>query len=122
MIRFLGSPKLERLNLRNVAKIDETHHLVRHTGMPGGAHATLMTLSGAQKLLKHMDKNAYPIDALMGRSWETGINWFTVRPGLAAQDLSFDSAIGIERFKDEKQTAGLTKTLYPLTRGWFKLS
>ncbi len=120
MIRFLGSPKLERLKLRNVYKIDDIHHLVRHTGMPGGAHATLMSIAGAHKLLKHMEKTALPIDALMGRNWKTGINWFTVRPGLAAQDLSFESSIGEERFNDTKDTKGLTKLFYPITRSWFK--
>lgn len=121
-IRFFGSPKLERIKARNICNIDDTHNLVRHTGMPGGAHATLMTKSGAQKLLKHLDKTAYPIDALMGRNWLTGLNWYTVRPGLAAQDLSFDSAIGDGRFLPDLDVKGAAKILYPLTRGWFKLS
>ena len=120
MIRFFGSPKLERLKMRNVCKLDDTHHLVRHSGMPGGSHATLMRLSGAKKMLKHMERTSLPIDALLGRSWLTGINWYTVRPGLAAQDLSFDSSIGDERFDKKKDIKGLAKTLYPLTRAWFK--
>ena len=123
MIRFLGSPKLERLKLRNVYKIDETYKLVRHKGLPGGSHAILITQTGAKKLLKHMNKNAYPIDVLMGRSWKTGLNWFTIRPGLAAQDLSFDSIIGEQRLqKKDLQITGLTRTLFPFTRGWFKFT
>ena len=121
-IRFLGSPKLERLKMRNVCKIDETHHLVRHTGMPGGTHATLITTAGAQKMLNQLNKTPYPVDALMGRSWLTGLNWYTVRPGLAAQDLSFDSAIGDDRFLPDLDVKGVARILYPLTRGWFKLS
>lgn len=121
-VRFFGSPKLERIKARNVCTLDETHYLVRHSGLPGGSHATLMTLKGAKKILKHMDRNAFPIDALLGRSWQTGLNWYTVRPGLAAQDLSFDSSIGDERFDRKLDITGLDKTLYPLTRGWFKLS
>lgn len=39
MIRFLGSPKLERLKMRRVYDLDDTNYLARHTGMPGGAHA-----------------------------------------------------------------------------------
>ncbi len=121
MIRFLGSPKLERLKLRNVYEIDETYKLVRHTGLPGGSHAILITQTGAKKLLKHMDKNAYPIDVLMGRSWKTNLNWFTVRPGLASQDLSFESTIGEQRLqKKDLQITGLAKTLFPFTRGCFK--
>ena len=121
-IRFFGSPKLERLKMRSVYKLDDKHYLTRHSGMPGGSHASLMTLSGAQKILKHMDKTFYPIDALLGRSWKTGLNWYTVRPGLAAQDLSFDSSIGDERFDNKKDITGLAKKLYPLTRAWFKLT
>lgn len=121
-VRFFGSPKLERIKARNVYKLDDTHHLTRHSGLPGGSHATLMTLKGAKKILKHMERNAYPIDALLGRSWLTGLNWYTVRPGLAAQDLSFDSSIGDERFDRKLDVTGLDKTLYPVTRAWFKLS
>ena len=121
-VRFFGSPKLERIKARNICKIDNTHNLVRHSGMPGGAHATLMTKAGAHKLLKHLNKTAYPIDALMGRNWLTGLDWYTVRPGLAAQDLSFDSAIGDDRFLPDLDIKGISLILYPLTRGWFKLS
>jgi len=122
MIRFLGSPKLERLPLRHVYSIDETYGLFRHTGMPGGAHATLVTYKGAQKILKHLNKTAYPIDALLGRSWETGLDWYTVRPGLATQELSFDSSIGDTRFDRQQDIKGLAKVLYPITRAWFKLT
>lgn len=122
MIRFFGSPKLERLRMRSVCALTDTHNLTRHSGMPGGSHATLMTKAGAQKILKHMEHTAYPIDALLGRSWLTGLNWYTVRPGLAAQDLSFDSSIGEDRFDEKKDVIGLTKFFYPLTRAWFKLA
>lgn len=122
MIRFFGSPKLERLKMRSVYKLNDKHYLTRHSGMPGGSHASLMTLNGAQKMINHMDKTFYPIDALLGRSWKTGLNWYTVRPGLAAQDLSFDSSIGDERFDNKKDITGIAKTLYPLTRAWFKLT
>lgn len=120
MIRFLGSAKLERLKMRPVYDIDGTHWLTRHSGMPGGSHATLIRYSGAQKLLCHLDRNAFPIDALMGRCWQTGLNWYTVRPGLATQDLSFDSAIGESRFDNKKDISGLAKMVYPITRAWFK--
>ena len=121
-IRFFGSPKLERLKMRNVCKLSDTHHLVRHSGMPGGSHATLMTIAGARKMLRHMERTALPIDALLGRSWLTTMNWYTVRPGLAAQDLSFDSSIGDERFDKKKDIQGIARILYPLTRAWFKLT
>lgn len=121
MIRFFGSPKLERLKMRSVIPLTEKHNLTRHSGMPGGSHATLMTLDGAKKMLKHLNYTALPIDALLGRSWKTGINWYTVRPGLAAQDLSFESSIGDERFDKKQDITGFAKMLYPITRAWFKL-
>jgi glycosyl transferase family 25 len=122
MVRFLGSPKLERLKLRPVYKLNSGHTLTRHTGMPGGSHATLMTLNAAQKALRHMNRIAYPIDAILGRSWVTGINWYTVRPGLVAQDREIESMIGDDtRFDNKRDVQGLQKILYPLTRAWFKL-
>ncbi|MCI5059977.1 MAG: glycosyltransferase family 25 protein [Alphaproteobacteria bacterium] len=122
MIRFLGSPKLERLKMRPVGLLDDKHWLTRHSGMPGGTHASLMTLGGAQKVLPHMQRNVFPVDALMGRSWETGLDWYTVRPGLAAQDLSFESDIEGERLQKSLDVEGCSKILYPFTRAWFKFS
>lgn len=120
MIRFFGSPKLERLKMRAIGTINGPHKLTRHSGMPGGTHAALLTLNGAKKILAATQKNAFPIDAILGRSWETKINWYTIRPGLAAQDLSFDSAIGDARFDKQKDVSGLTKLVFPFTRAWFK--
>ncbi|HPD83389.1 MAG: glycosyltransferase family 25 protein [Alphaproteobacteria bacterium] len=123
MVRFLGSPKLERLKLRPVYKFKSDHALTRHTGMPGGAHATLMTLGGAEKILKHLDKTPYPIDALMGRSWETKLDWYTVRPGLVPQDRAIQSMIGDDvRFDEKKDIEGVIKIIYPFTRAWFKFT
>lgn len=122
MVRFFGSPKLERLKFRHVFKLSDTHYLDRHNGMPGGSHATLMTLSGAKKLLPHLDNTHLPIDAILGRSWLTGCNWYTVRPGLVAQDRELESSIGDSRFNNKKDITGLAKTLYPLTRAWFKFN
>lgn len=122
MVRFFGSPKLERLKFRHVYKLNDTHYLDRHNGMPGGSHATLMTQSGAKKMLRHLNKTAYPIDAILGRSWLTKCNWYTVRPGIAAQDRTLESSIGDSRFDNKKDVTGLSKMLYPLTRAWFKFT
>ncbi len=70
-----------------------------------------------------MGRIAYPIDALMGRSWVTGVNWYTVRPGLVAQDRDIESMIGDEaRFNNKKDITGFSKITYPLTRAGFKLT
>lgn len=122
MIRFFGSPKLERLKFRHVYKLDDKHYLDRHNGMPGGSHATLMTIDGARKMMPHLDYISFPIDAILGRSWATKCNWYTVRPGTAAQDMSFESTIGDSRFDRKKDITGLPKILYPLTRASFKFT
>jgi len=122
MIRFLSSPKLERLRLSPIHYIDKEHYLTRHTGMPGGAHASLVRHSGAKKMLDHLSKSAFPIDTLMGRSWQTGMNWVTVRPGIAAQDREIASIIGDDlRLERRLDIKGIGRFLYPLTRAWFKL-
>lgn len=122
MIRFLSSPKLERLKLRPVYQFKNNHTLTRHTGMPGGSHATLVTKQAAEKMLKNIQHIAYPIDAILGRSWKTHINWYTVRPGLVAQDRAIESMIGDGvRFDNKKDIQGWQKFTYPVTRAWFKI-
>lgn len=122
MIRFLSSPKLERLKLRPVYRLNAGYTVTRHTGTPGGAHATLATLKSAKLLLKHLDKTCYPIDTLMGRSWQTHINWYTLRSGLVAQNQNMESTIGNEiRLTRHKDLSIMQRIIYPFTRAWFKL-
>lgn len=121
IVRFLGSPKVARGKHRKIKPLDEKHHLVRLRTAPGGAHATLVTRKGAQKLLKALQKNAFPIDTLMGRGWETGIQSLSVQPGLATQDLEMESAIGDTRFNKDIKLQGWERKLFPLTRGAFKI-
>lgn len=118
LIRLLGSKKVNAGKHRKITPLYKDHALVRLRTNYGGAHATLLSQSGAQKLIKAFKTFAYPLDTALGRSWETGINAYSILPGLAVQDTSFDSSIGEARF-NKAQTP---KTLsFKCTRSLFKL-
>ena len=121
-VRFLGSKKVMDRGGRQVLKLGEHHWLVRMPTAPGGAHATLMTLKGVRKLMPHLSPTPYPIDTVLGRCWETGLNAFTVMPGLALHNEELESAIGDKRFQKSIELEGMQKILYPLTRSCFKIS
>ncbi len=121
-IRFLGSDKVMKRGGRKVLELTGGHWLVRMPTAPGGAHATLMTLKGVKKLMPHLSPTPYPIDTVLGRCWETGLNAYTIIPGLALHNEELESAIGDKRFQKIIELEGVDKTLYPLTRTWFKLN
>ena len=120
LARFLYTEKVSILTQRTAEPIDETYKLNRLMTTPGGAHAYVLTLSGAKKLLKHTQKNWLPIDTLIGHCWQTGVNAFIVQPGLVAQNLDFDSAIGEKRFEKKAERSGASKLFFPFTRALFK--
>ncbi|MEZ5815292.1 MAG: glycosyltransferase family 25 protein [Alphaproteobacteria bacterium] len=118
LIRLLGSPKVAKGKHRKIAKLFKDFWLVRLRTTPGGAHATLVTRRGAKKLVKTTQKFAFPIDTILGRGWETGIDAYSIQPGLAVQDLSFESAIGEER---HDKTAVPKNLKFKFTRLVFKI-
>ena len=118
IVRLLGSPKVAKGKHRKIIPILKDFWLVRLRTAPGGAHATLVSRKGAEKIVKATQKFAFPIDTVLGRSWETGIDAYSIQPGLAVQDLSFDSAIGEERH-DKTTTPKNLK--FKITRLMFKL-
>ncbi|USO05206.1 MAG: glycosyltransferase family 25 protein [Rhodospirillales bacterium] len=119
IIRLLGSPKVAKGKHRKITPLYKDFHLVRLRTAPGGAHATLISRQGAEKLVRATEKFAFPIDTVLGRGWETGITAFSIQPGLAVQDLSFDSAIGEERHDKSVTPKGLK---FKCTRLAFKIS
>ncbi|MCB1529648.1 MAG: glycosyltransferase family 25 protein [Rhodospirillales bacterium] len=123
VIRFMGSPKIERKGYRKITPLSEGFWLGRLPSVHGGAHAYMVSKEGAQKLLSYMarKKVAYPIDTILGRCWETGVNAYAVNP-IVRQDLSLDSAIGEERFNKASDLRGLAKAVYPLTRSYYKIA
>ncbi|MEM7650497.1 MAG: glycosyltransferase family 25 protein [Pseudomonadota bacterium] len=121
VVRLLGSPKVARGKHRKIMPLFKDFWLVRLRTAPGGAHATIISRKGAEKLLKATQSFAFPIDTVLGRGWETGINAYSIQPGLAVQDLSFDSAIGEERHDKTIPLKGFAKLKFKITRALFKL-
>jgi glycosyl transferase, family 25 len=122
LVRFLGSPKVSKLRQRVVYDLDDVHKLTRLSTSPGGLHAYLVRGSGAQKLLPFLEKPAFPVDALVGRPWETGVAVLTVQPGMAVQDLDLESSIGDARMDKTIELTGLKRLIFPVTRGFYKFT
>jgi glycosyl transferase, family 25 len=122
IVRLLGSPKVAKGVHRKILPLYKDFHLVRLLTAPGGAHATLISKAGAEKLLKATERFAFPIDTILGRTWETGIKAYSIQPGLSVQDLSFESSIGEERHDKTIHLSPVQKLTFKLTRPLFKLS
>lgn len=118
LIRLLGSEKVNKGKHRKITPLYEDHNLVRLRTAYGGTHATLYSLEGAQRILENCQRFAFPWDTFVGRVWETGINAYSILPGLAIQDTSFDSSIGDARFNKKEVPKSLG---FKLTRATFKL-
>ena len=98
LVRFIGHPKIERQRQRRLCDLDRGHRLVRLEGTPGGAYAYLIRRSGAEKLLPALQRNWLPVDVMMGRSWQHGLDWAAVQPAVAYIDHALGSHIGDQRF------------------------
>ncbi|MCF8496030.1 MAG: glycosyltransferase family 25 protein [Alphaproteobacteria bacterium] len=122
ILRFLGSPKVMNRAHRDVFSMAGIYRAVRMPTAPGGAHAYLITHRGARIMLQHLQKNPFPIDTLIGRTWQTGLEVLAVKPGLAKQNLDFISAIETDRFDKKINLPPLKKAIFLLTRGLFKIS
>tara|TARA_B100001989_G_scaffold222129_1_gene175378 strand:+ start:1456 stop:2256 length:801 start_codon:yes stop_codon:yes gene_type:complete len=125
VIRLLGSKKVAEGKHRKILPIcqksGEEFWLIRLRTAYGGTHATLISQAGARKLIKATRKFAYPIDTLMGRCWETGIQAYSIQPGLAVQDEAMDSTIGDARMDKTIELDGFEKWMFKVTRPAFKL-
>ena len=122
IMRFLGSKKVMERGGRRVFEVCDGYHAVRLPTTPGGAHATLLTRNGAEKMLRHLKKTAYPIDTMLGRSWQTKANVVALYPGLAThKSMDFGSLIDESRFKKRADLQGFEKFLFPFTRSFHKL-
>lgn len=122
IIRLLGSPKVARGKHRKIIPLIKDFWLVRLRRIHGGAHATLISRAGLEKLIKATDTFAHPIDTIMNRTWETGIRSYCIQPGLAVQDLSFETTIGIERHDKRTGYKGFQKFKFAITRALFRLN
>lgn len=121
MVRFFGALKVLKHKNYQICPLPKGGNLSRLCATPGGTYAYIMTKKGAEKLLPHMEKNVFPIDGLVGRSWQTGLNWLTVLPLTAYVDFDLGSDIGKKRFDKTLHISGFSKIFYPFNRAWFKL-
>jgi glycosyl transferase family 25 len=119
LIRLFGSAKIARKKAKKIVDLGHGRHLLKIPSLHGGAHATLMTARGAQRLLNYVQKHgiAYPIDTLYGRVWELGITSYAINP-LVTPDEALNSTIEAVRF--DKSKTNTRPLLYPLTRAWHK--
>ena len=119
LIRFISGKKLDNAISRKVIDLSKEHYLKRFPKLYGGAHAYLISLEGAKKLLELTNNFYYPIDLVMGQTWKNNLNSLICNPGLVWQEkeLNIDPPESIRFKKQEKKLL----SLYIWTRGWFKI-
>lgn len=122
VIRFVGSQKIYARGCRKIAPLTGRYWMARLPTAPGGAHGYLLTLHAARVMLKFTRKNWVPIDTLQGRTWETDLETLVVYPAPLFPDQEAGSTIGDARFDKTIILTGWRRAVFPLTRGWFKLS
>lgn len=122
LVRFFGDDKHLMRRQRRIAHLFGGFWLTRLSTMPGEAHAYLMTRSGAQKILRHLDYIHSPLDITMGQPWKTGVPALTVYPRVAWQDKGrFPSNIGDQRFVERIDATGFERILFGIGKPSQKL-
>lgn len=112
LVRFLAGPKIDRLKKRKILGLG-TGHLYRLLPLSCGAYAYVITPRGAQKLLAALPGSAFPIDMLMARTWETGLEALILHPSPVAHDGHFGSSIEEGRY-EKKTWRGLHRTAFKI--------
>lgn len=120
LARFPGEDKASTLKHFVQHKIIDDYRLHSIRTVPGDAGTYLITLSGAKKMLKILNKIYLPIDTLMGQNWRNNLKAFIVQPRLAQHDYSQDQFIGLDRFDKTLTISGLMKLFFPVTRLYYK--
>lgn len=119
IVRFIDSPKLIRAKGRKVVCLGNNHFLKRFPKLFGGAHAYLVSKSGAKKILRQIHNYYYPIDMIMGETWKNNLNSLICSPGLVRQERKFniEPPNSIRFIKKEKNLLNI----YPYSRMIFKI-
>jgi GR25 family glycosyltransferase involved in LPS biosynthesis len=99
--------------------LGENFYLKRYPNLFGGAHAYLISLSGAKKILEMSKNYYYPIDLVMGQTWKNNLNSLICNPGLVWQEpsLNIDPPRSQRFIKKRKNKL----SIYPYTRFIFKI-
>lgn len=118
VIRFIVPKRSHKI----VAKIAPEYSLARVYGTQGGAFGYIMTAKAARKMIEHTEKSWLPIDTILGRTWETGLDVKYLLPCPVTTDEEIPSTIGEKRFDKTVQLKSWQKSLYPFFRAWHKLN
>ena len=121
VVRFLEGEKVYNKS-RVIGPLCGKYRLTRPLVASGGAYGYMLTKKAASRFLRHMQKNAVPVDTVHSYVWRTGLETFAVNPSPVRPDREIDSTIGEDRFDKTLQIADWQKTIYRLTRSWLKLS
>jgi glycosyl transferase family 25 len=121
VVRFLEGKKLYKKS-RVIGPLCGDYLLTRPLLASGGAYGYMLTKKAAACFLRHMQKNAVPVDTVHSYVWKTGLETFAVKPSPVSPDRVIDSTIGEERFDKTLQVKGWQRAVYPLTRFWLKFS
>lgn len=123
IVRFLSHSKVYKRGFRNIIPLGNTRYqFSRSPAAPAGAYGYLISYHAAEVMLKHMQRNWLPVDVLLGRVWQTGLEMFVLIPSPLRHDPSSGSTIGGERFIKYVDMEGMARVMYVFTRAWFKLS
>lgn len=123
IVRFLGSQKVYKRGHRKIAQLGSgCYWLVRLPTTPGGSHGYMITRHGAEIMLKYMQRNWLPIDGLLGRLFETGLETLSTYPAPVQIDEEVTTTIGDERFDKTIKETGLRKLQFIVHRGLYRLS
>lgn len=118
VIRFLEPKRRCRI----IRQFTPGYALTLLYGIPGGAHAYLLTLKAAKTMLEHTERPWLPIDTLLGRTWQTKLEVLYLSPSPVATDARMPSTIGDDRFDKTPRLRGIKRTLFPLFRACYKLN
>lgn len=123
VIRFLSHSKVYKRGFRRIIPLGSTRYqFARSPAAPGGAYGYFISYHAAEEMLRHMQRNWLPVDVMLGRVWETGLEMLLLVPPPLRHDASCGSTIGGERFDKYVDLNGVARVMYFFTRAWFKLS
>ncbi len=122
VIRFLGSEKIYKRGCRIIKPLVGRYALARLPTTPGGAHGYVLSREAARAMIGYMQRTWMPIDALQGRMWNTGLETLVVHPAPLYPEPDNVSTIGDERMDKSLEIDGLSRKLFPLFRGWHKIT
>lgn len=121
LVRFIGKQKLYTTRHKVLAPLTGHVNLVRTQGTPGGAYAYFLSRTGAQRILKHLQKVYLPIDIILGHSWTTGVDNLIAIPSPVTHAALEDTNIGEDRFDKTLDLSGVRKAVFPLFRAFYKV-